>query len=366
METETRGAALGWSPSALSAPEDLGLDEVLENQSHRAHPLNVFVRWLLVPAEPKGERTAMKRAPIASIVILAAAILAGAQEPPNTVVIQGMGVGLMAARPATMTGAPYSATITNESVQTLADGTRIVQSSSGTIARDSQGRTRQDTPLPSIGNLSAENAPPLVFIMDPVAQVTYTLDVTDKTAQKMTMPGAGPGAFGAMTASGRTPAGGVVSGGGMTMSTGGPAGGDAGNAVFFQSGSVAAVTAGGPPPPPMFFQKAVMAPDPSELKTEDLGSQTMEGLLVNGMRTTRTIPAGQIGNDRPLSIVTEVWTSPDLKIVVSSKRSDPRMGEQTFRLTNVTRSEPDASLFTAPPDFKVIEGPQRIMYGINK
>ena len=84
-----------------------------------------------------------------------------------------------------VTGAPYSATITNETIQTLADGTHIVQTTTGTIARDSQGRTRQDAPLPSIGNLSAADAPHLVFIRDPVAQTSYTLNLTDKTAQKM-------------------------------------------------------------------------------------------------------------------------------------------------------------------------------------
>jgi hypothetical protein len=325
----------------------------------------------LVSKNWKGERTAMKRIPIVGVAILAAVACVAAQEPPNTVVIQGMGMGLMAGRPATMTGAPYSGTITNESVQTLADGTHITQSSSGTIARDSQGRTRQDTPLPLIGNLSAENAPHFVFIMDPVAQVTYTLDVTNKTAQKMSMPGVGPGAPGApgaMISGGVAASGsaGMPPAGAMVMTAGGPPGPDAGNAVYFQSGGVTTAAAGGPPPPPMFFQRTVMGPDPSDVKTEDLGSQTMEGLLVNGTRTTHTIPAGQIGNDRPLSIVTEVWTSPDLKIVVSSKRSDPRMGEQTFQLKNITRSEPDSSLFTVPPDFKVIEGPQRIMYGISK
>src|SRR6266404_9638007 len=82
-------------------------------------------------------------------------------------------------------GAPYSATISNESVQTLADGNRIVETSTGTTARDSQGRTRHDTALPAIGNLSAANAPRLIFVQDPVAQTSYTLNLTDKTAQKM-------------------------------------------------------------------------------------------------------------------------------------------------------------------------------------
>ena len=97
-------------------------------------------------------------------------------------------------------------------------------------------------------------------------------------------------------------------------------------------------------------------------KTEDLGSKTMEGVTVTGTRTTRTIPAGQIGNDRPLSIVTEVWTSPELKTIIYSKRSDPRMGDQTFQLTNIVRAEPDPSLFTVPSDFKIQDSPGPIVY----
>jgi hypothetical protein len=104
------------------------------------------------------------------------------------------------------------------------------------------------------------------------------------------------------------------------------------------------------------------AEEQSQVTTEDLGTQTMEGLLVTGVRTTHTIPAGQIGNEKPLLIVTEVWTSPDLKTVVYSKRSDPRMGEQTFKLTNLVRTEPDASLFTVPADFKITDGPQNFIY----
>jgi hypothetical protein len=96
--------------------------------------------------------------------------------------------------------------------------------------------------------------------------------------------------------------------------------------------------------------------------TEDLGSQSMQGVTVTGARTTRTIPKGQIVNDAPISIVTEVWTSPDLQTVVYSKRTDPRMGEQTFQLTNITRSDPDPSLFTVPAGFTLTEGPQPILY----
>jgi len=241
-------------------------------------------------------------------------------------------------------GAPYSATITNESVQTLADGNRIVQTSTGTTARDSQGRTRQDAPLPMIANMRPADAPHIVIIQDPVAQTSYTLNMTDKSAFK-TPNVMQVSTLGASVA----PTVGVRSG------------------TFFSSAGPQSQAAPPPPPPPaplqtMMMQKVMIAGDEGDAQTEDLGPKTMEGVMVTGTRTTVTIPAGKIGNDRALSVVTEVWTSPDLKTVVSSKRSDPRMGDQTFQLTNIVRAEPDPSLFTVPADFKIMDAGEPIVY----
>jgi hypothetical protein len=284
------------------------------------------------------------------ILILAASFGAFAQEGGNVMYQSAGPAGAIAwgsfekGPTAPVKGAPYSATMNNESIQTLADGNRIVQTNTGTIARDSRGRSRQDAALPAIGNLSAASAPHLVFIQDPVAGTSYTLNLTDKTAWKNPTPPAGMGGPGAA----------------------------AGSGTFFIH------TEGGmpplpPPPPPMIdltkigLTKHLATDEQPEANTESLGSQTVEGVVANGVRTTRIIPAGQIGNDRPISIVTEVWTSADLKTIVSSKRNDPRMGEQTFRLTSIVRAEPDPSLFTVPPDFRIIDGgPKTIIYRRNQ
>jgi hypothetical protein len=259
----------------------------------------------------------------------------------------GAGIGEKVSRTPVL-GAPYSALITNESSQLLADGNRITQSSSGTTTRDSQGRTRQDAPLPAIGNMAAANAPHFVFINDPVGQKTYTLNLTEKTAQSFAMPRAGSGT-------------------GVGIGTGGSA---EASTFFLKLKQEAEASASGQTPE-IATQKSLIMMDKTkaetfgeatEVNTEDLGTQTMEGVLVTGTRTTKTIAAGQIGNEKPISIVIEVWTSPELKTVVMSKRSDPRMGEQTFRLTNIVRAEPDASLFTVPADFKVIDGQQTVIY----
>src|ERR1700737_2210549 len=128
----------------------------------------------------------MKRA---LLLVLAAASCAFAQEKGNVIYQTTGAVGAVASggfdrASGPVLGAPYSATITNESIQTLADGNRIVQTSTGNTARDIQGRTRRDAPLPPIGNMSPADAPHLVFLQDPVAQVSYTLNLTDKTAMK--------------------------------------------------------------------------------------------------------------------------------------------------------------------------------------
>ena len=289
----------------------------------------------------------MKRALIVAMILTASSCVF-AQEVGNAVFFQSpvagpvttVGVGVLGKPPgAPVQGAPYSATITNENIQTLEDGTHITQNSTGNTARDSEGRTRQDASLPAIGNLSAADAPHLVFLQDPVAQTVYTLNLTDKTAQKMpSLP--------------------------LNLATPGPA---SGGKFVMQMGTAAA--AGGPPPlppPGIMLQRTLIGGDQGQVNTEDLGMETMEGVQVTGVRTTRTIPVGEIGNDRPISVVTEVWTSPDLKTIVYSKRSDPRMGEQTFRLTNIVRSEPDASLFTVPPDFTIVDGPRDVIYRSNQ
>jgi hypothetical protein len=88
---------------------------------------------------------------------------------------------------------------------------------------------------------------------------------------------------------------------------------------------------------------------------ESLGSQTIEGVLAEGSRTTVTYAIGAVGNDRPITTVSETWTSPELKTVLLSKNSDPRNGDSTTRLTNISRLEPDASLFQIPSDYEIVD-----------
>ena len=90
-----------------------------------------------------------------------------------------------------------------------------------------------------------------------------------------------------------------------------------------------------------------------EVKTESLGTRDIEGVAAEGVRQTTTVAAGVIGNERPIEIVYERWYSKELELIVFSKYADPRFGEQTYRLTNIKRGEPDGTLFTLPSDYQL-------------
>jgi hypothetical protein len=220
----------------------------------------------------------------------------------------------------TVKGAPFSADTATEVIQTLSDGNRIIRKSSGKLYRDGEGRTRREQTLGSLGFwVPAEEPQQLVFINDPVAGVNYVLEMKDKIARKL--PSRLSGDMGTIAAAGQ-----VGAGKGVRVLTG--------------------------------TKAHVIMPFPGETKTEALGKQQIEGVEAEGTRTTTTIPAGKIGNELPIQIVSERWFSPDLKVVVRSEHSDPQFGKTVYQLTNINRDEPAHSVFEVPPDYTVKDEPK--------
>jgi hypothetical protein len=106
-------------------------------------------------------------------------------------------------------------------------------------------------------------------------------------------------------------------------------------------------------------------PDSGEAppNSENLGDQTFDGIHATGTRVTTTIPAGKMGNEKPITVTSERWYSPELKATVVTKHEDPWAGELKTELKNVNTADPDASLFSVPADYKIVddrEGPIRI------
>ncbi len=212
-------------------------------------------------------------------------------------------------------GRPYSAEEISQQTQILPDGTRIIRSSySGYFYRDSAGRTRTEQRLPQSPILKQAETPIVPEIFDPVAGCIYYLDVANRVAHRVELQ---------QPIKTLTPPQGLV---------------------FPMAG------------PAMMFPGSGKSPGPAPERTsESLGTQMIEGIQVRGTRTTTVYPVGTMGNDRPLSATSEIWTSLDLNAVVSSKISDPRQGERIQTLSNISREEPDAELFQVPEGYRVIE-----------
>ncbi|MDQ6677441.1 MAG: hypothetical protein M3Z09_09110 [Acidobacteriota bacterium] len=239
----------------------------------------------------------------------------------------------------TVTGAPYSAEEKTTITQTLADGNRIVNTTSAKIYRDQQGRTRVERTLPVPGIVSDRST--TVVIHDPVAQVGYTLVPGERTAMKMEMGQARSAVDAAMKAAAEAKASGRAAHAGEPgkQVTGGIFGiPDKTAEEAMASGHMVTISRG--------VERADV-----QARTEDLGKQVMEGVSVQGSRSITTIPAGTMGNERQIEIVSERWYSPDLQMNIMTKRSDPRMGETVYTVSNLNRANPDASLFQVPAGY---------------
>jgi hypothetical protein len=94
-------------------------------------------------------------------------------------------------------------------------------------------------------------------------------------------------------------------------------------------------------------------------RTEALGAREIESVTAQGTRSTLVVPAGQMGNEKALTIVGERWYSADLDMVLETRYSDPRFGETRFRVLNLERKEPDHALFEVPADYRIDDGPGR-------
>jgi TonB family protein len=236
-------------------------------------------------------------------------------------------------------GAPYSAQAITESVQTLGDGNRIVNKSTAAVYRDSEGRTRREQTLRAIGAFAnGGEAPQTIFISDPVAGTSYMLEPRTHVARKMP-----PMNFKFQF---KVPAPDEKVGGVVEMS---PPDRIESGALQIEHGEIGMSAA----PNTQF----IWGGPKHASNSESLGKQNVEGVEAEGTRSTVTIPAGEIGNERPIEIVNERWYSPELQTVVMSRHSDPRLGESTYRLTNIDRSEPAKSLFEVPAEYTVKSGP---------
>ncbi len=238
-------------------------------------------------------------------VVAFAATLAIAQEPPppphDGMMMGGPGpMGVEFIDGKTIKGSPLTAVFVTTRETTLSDGNRIHNESQSKVYRDADGRVRREMGVELATPATGPAKRNLIVIVDPVAGIRYVLNPDNKTARQTTHS---------------------VRPGGMGHE--GHQGGMGG---------------------------------PGDVTKEDLGTKSVNGIQAEGVRVTRTIPAGAMGNEKAITVVTERWYSPDLQMVVLTSHADPMMGTMTTKLVNVTQGPPDPSLFQVPSDYAVEKG----------
>jgi len=215
----------------------------------------------------------------------------------------------------TVKGKPYTAQRKVVTESKLADGTTITHSKPAhLVARDSEGRVRYERGAINKGGKSIVTN---VYIKDPVANtLTMWVVLADSENSGANSDKPKVASFMKLPDLNKEP----------NADTGTP-----------RSSSSKAVTT-----------------------TEGLGQQSLEGLLVTGKRTTTTIPAGTDGNDAPIVITHEEWTSPDLQIIVKQIDSDPREGSTTQAINDISRENPPLSTFQPPAGYKLMDAQQQM------
>ena len=201
-------------------------------------------------------------------------------------------------------GAPYSATAVTETIQVLADGNRIVNKSVALLARDSEGRTRREETVSNLGPLHTSRSR-VAFITDPVAKTEYVLDPDNHTAQVHSL-----------------------------------------SAVKVVTSEPRQDVAKG------IGENPLRSTSATDVKQQALPDGSIDGVACERILQTETIPAGSIGNERAIVVTSQTCASPELHLLLMRKRNDPRYGTTNYQLTGIQRSEPDASLFKVPSDFK--------------
>jgi hypothetical protein len=188
---------------------------------------------------------------------------------------------------------PLTAVVELTSTQTLGDGTTLSKKTFNNIARDSQGRIYNErrTMVPETSNET-----PVILSMhvfDPTTKLNTFMDPGTHVARQ---------------------------------------------AVFDRSAS----------DPPVLVSRP-------GFQVQDLGTQSMENVVVHGTKFSWTISGNATGTGRPITIIQETWYSDELHLNMLAKHNDPRTGEQTVTITKVERSEPPAEKFEIPADYKILD-----------
>lgn len=290
--------------------------------------------WARPTADPQETGAQVAKQPF-QLALLGAPNGEEGQEANQKVLLE-----LVAADAQVVKGKPYSADTSTETIKTLEDGNRIVHRTVSRFYRDNEGRTRREE---TFGNVDPARPSPhevKIFIDDPVTGTAYVLDPGSKSADKVQRSARFLEDRNAEDDGTRTMFKSV-----LDKEETGPVTSDHPGRVLID---VQGEHGTGSNPLVVAFQN-----EKRDVVKEDLGTKSIDGVDCNGTRQTITIPAGDIGNEKPIQIVTETWFAPSIGAVVQSTTNDPRFGQTSYQLSNLQTTEPAPHLFAPPADFRL-------------
>lgn len=237
--------------------------------------------------------------------------------------------------------APYSAEGIQESQRNLADGNQIVTRTSTMHYRDSQGNTRQEVRSPSgeVQSVMIHTADNIGYTLMPLGRLALKLD-QGKLEAKAAAFGAAAGAaikarMDAQHKEGKPPA--------------------------LDNKEIEEIVVKRMPPnvsvnpnfTPTIAAAMGEAKWSAKASTKNLGVKNIDGVKAEGKLRSYAIPAGEVGNRKPIVVTDETWFSPELQITLYAKHSDARSGDVVYRLAKLKRGEQAAALFAVPSDYTV-------------
>ena len=197
--------------------------------------------------------------------------------------------------------APLTAVAEVQSTQVLDDGSSVSKKTFNRIARDSQGRIYNERR--ALVPESFDGEPPVIsmHIYDPTTKLNTFLEVDTRLARQ---------------------------------------------SVRLETAPTLALAQSRP---------SVVPVNRPGYQEQDLGTESMENVVVHGVRKIRTIPATASGTGKPIVVTDEYWYSEELHLNMLVKHDDPRTGQQTVAITQVNRSEPPPATFEIPGDYKIVD-----------
>jgi hypothetical protein len=232
------------------------------------------------------------------VALLAASLMAtpailGAQQPAvnpspdySKPSLRVTGIGIPA-----VAGLPFSATVVIENARLMLDGSFFTRRTINVIARDSKGRTRNESRQLELESFHGSPALIWVRLYDPQTRLRTIYYPATHTARRQVMPAP------TKTAS----------------------------------------------PPPSWTSQA------------DLGTNTLNGLEAKGVRRKYIEPGDANSGGKPVEVTDEFWYSADLHLTLLAHHTDPRMGENMAAISGLKREEPPASLFELPAGYTIVD-----------